>query len=65
MRLILAALVAALASVPPADAARTRGMAAITSRCHCDRYLNPRYTERASPAWRRSAYRGADTYRRY
>lgn len=65
MRLLLAAFVAALVSVPAAQAARTRDGFGTSTRCHCDRYLNPHYTARSRPVPGGGAYRGTAYYRRY
>lgn len=62
MRLMLAVILIALTIVPPASARLARDGFGTSSRCHCDRYLNPHYTERARPA--SGAYRGAP-HRRY
>ena len=65
MRVLLAAAVALLLSVLPAQAGRARDGFGTSARCHCDRYLNPHYTERSRPVGGRGAYRGMAVYRRY
>ncbi len=64
MRLILAAVVAVLAAIPPVQAARSRDGFGTSSRCHCDRYLNPHYTDRGRQAPSSGGYRGG-AVRRY
>ena len=65
MRLVLAALVATLANLPPAQAAHARDGFGTSSRCHCDRYLNPHYTERQHPVPSLGSYRSTAASRRY
>ena len=64
MRLVLAVIIAACVGIPPASASRTRDGFGTSSRCHCDRYLNPHYTGRARPATGGAPYRGTAS-RRY
>jgi hypothetical protein len=69
MRLVFAvpvvAMVAAVANLPPAQAAHARDGVGTSSRCHCDRYLNPHYTERQRPVPSLGSYRSSAANRRY
>lgn len=57
MRLLIAITIVMSFMLPEAQAGRARDGFGTSSRCHCDRYLNPHYTERLRRSEGGSSYR--------